>query len=214
VRSDPFSQLVLGTPLIKLAQCILCLPFINGQSFQSFLPLAVDRVTNLRRPRADPALERLRTHIQPIPTPSLAFIVPGDCMHALVVKNVNRNLLPFCISRFLNSESPKQPSDSDESPLLRQTLTTANPSTPSKSHVPSFIWERPEVRTIFKISFWIEAIGIRELLAMVNGPDISLNPSPLWNIPPLEFVSFRLSFQLLMSPCIYHLGWVHVAGRQ
>jgi len=136
-------------------------------------------------------------------------------MHERVVEYINGNFFALRISRFLNPKPPKHSSDRDKGSLLSQALTATNASTPPKSHISSFIRERSGVRTVFKVTFWVESVWVWEFLfAVMDGPSIPLNPSPFRNMPPLKFFSLLLNLGSLVLPCIHRLGSVRVVGLQ
>lgn len=133
--------------------------------------------------------------------------------HLRVVENIHWDLIAGLINCFPDVECPQQSSNTNECPLLSECLAGTDSSSPSKSHVPTFVWEWSVVCATFQIPIWVESIRIREVfLISMNSPDISLDPGILRNEPILLIQSVQSKHTirgLLLGKS--HLGSVHAA---
>lgn len=105
-----------------------------------------------------------------------------------ILEDVHWDFIAILVESFLNIESPQQACNSQKSSLLSQPLTTADSSTPPKSHVTLLVRERTMERMIFEKPLGTESIWFGEIvLVSVNGPHVSLDPSVFGNVPSLLY---------------------------
>lgn len=107
--------------------------------------------------------------------------------HLREIEDVHIHFVPLLIESFLNVKAPEQACDRDEGPLFRQSLSTTDPPSPAKRHVPLLTGKGARVRTPFNPAIGVETVWVRKFSLMVmDGPNIPLDPSISRDQPTLD----------------------------